>query len=294
MPQLVANNLTIEYETFGQRGARPLLLVMGLGAQMTRWSPDFCAMLADAGHYVIRFDNRDVGLSTRIDDAGLPDIAAITAQMMQGQQPRVPYTLHDMAADAEGVLDALDIAAAHVCGASLGGMIVQTLAINHPERVRSLISIMSSTGNRELPPPTPEAMGALMSPPATDRAGNIERTVGIAAIIGSPGFATDPEDVRARAAADYDRSFYPVGVARQMAAASVQEDRRAKLAAVTVPALVIHGQDDPLVPVTGGIDTSEALPNAELCIIDGMGHDLPRQVWPQIVQRITELTTRAG
>lgn len=294
MPQIAANDLTLEYDTFGSSSGKPLLLVMGLGSQMTRWHPDFCELLADDGHYVVRFDNRDVGLSTHLTEAGMPDMAAITAALMQGQPAEVPYTLHDMANDTAALIEGLGLGAAHVCGVSLGGMIVQTLAIRHPDKVRSLTSIMSTTGNRELPPATPEAMGALLSPAAPDRAGTGARAIDISKVIGSPGYPADPEETRARAMADYDRSFNPAGVARQMAAASVQEDRRAGLAGVSVPALVIHGQDDPLVPVTGGIDTHEALPNSELCLIDGMGHDLPRALWPQIVEQIGRVTAKAG
>ncbi|MFK7914888.1 MAG: alpha/beta fold hydrolase [Pseudomonadales bacterium] len=290
MPQVSANGIQLEYDTFGSDDQRPLLMIMGLGAQMTRWPEPLCQGLAASGHYVIRFDNRDVGLSSRLDAAGMPDIAALTGAVMQGQSPTVPYGLEDMANDAAALLDALGLDSANVCGASLGGMIAQTMAIHHPAKVRSLISIMSSTGNRELPPPTPEAMGALLSPPATNRAGSIERTVEVASIIGSPAYPADPETVRGRAAADYDRSFYPIGTARQMAAATVQQDRRSALAGVTVPALVIHGNADPLVPVTGGIDTHEALPNSQLWAVDGMGHDLPEPLWPEMIERIAGLS----
>ncbi|MGI9328408.1 MAG: alpha/beta fold hydrolase [Pseudomonadales bacterium] len=291
MAQLSANGIQIEYDTFGEERDRPLLLIMGLGAQMTRWPELFCQGLAEQGHYVIRFDNRDVGLSERFEAAGPPDIAAITAAVMAGRDPEVPYTLDDMANDSAGLLDALALDAAHVCGASLGGMIAQTMAIQHPDRVLSLTSIMSSTGNRNLPPPKPEAMAALMSAPAQDREGSIARTESIAKIIGSPAYPANLAELRDRAAADFDRSFYPVGVARQMAAASVQADRRAALAKVQVPALVIHGNEDPLVPVTGGIDTHEALVRSTLWAVDGMGHDLPKPLWPSIIERIGALTS---
>lgn len=290
MANVSANGIQIEYDTFGSRQDRPLLMIMGLGAQMTRWPEALCQGLANSGHFVVRFDNRDVGLSERIESAGPPDIAALTAAVMQGKSPAVAYGLEDMADDAVGLLDALDLTSANVCGASLGGMIAQTIAIHHPQRVRSLVSIMSSTGNRELPPPTPEAMGALLSPPASDREGTIARTAEIAGIIGSPAYPADPTALRERAGADFDRAFYPVGTARQMAAATVQADRRSALAEVTVPALVIHGADDPLVPLTGGIDTHEALPNSTLWAVDGMGHDLPEPLWPEIIERIANLT----
>lgn len=293
MAQLNANNIQIEYETFGDPVRVPLLLIMGLGAQLTRWPEEFCEALATKGHYVIRFDNRDIGLSTHLDDAGTPDIAAITAAMAAGKPTGVAYDLTDMANDAVGVLDALQIDSAHICGASLGGMIAQTLTINHPTRVRTLTSIMSTTGNRELPPPAPEALAALMSPPVQDREGTIQRALEVSRVIGSPAYPTDEDELRARAGTDFDRSFYPVGTARQMAAITVQNDRRAELSKVTAPSLIIHGKADALVPLTGGIDTHEAIPGAELWAVDGMGHDLPKPLWPEIVERIAAHTAKA-
>lgn len=290
MPQVTANNIRIEYETFGVATGQPLLLIMGLGAQMTRWPVAFCEALAAAGHYVIRFDNRDIGLSERFESAGAPDMKTIGAAMMQGKQPMVAYDLHDMADDAAGLLSAIDIESAHICGASLGGMIAQTLAIQHPSRVKTLTSIMSHTGNRSLPQAKPEAMAVLAAPPVTDRAAVVERAVEVSAVIGSPGYPADATELRDRAGADYDRAFYPIGVARQMAAITVQQDRREALAKLQVPALVIHGKDDALVPVTGGIDTHEALANSTLWVVDGMGHDLPKALWPEFVSRITALT----
>ena len=218
MANVQANGIRIEYDTFGSRSDRALLLVMGLGAQMIHWRPEFCQRLADAGHFVIRYDNRDTGLSTKFDKAGAPDMAAVMTQLAEGKPVTAPYTLVDMADDGFGVLDALDIPAAHICGASMGGMIVQAMAIRNRKRVKSLTSIMSTTGNRALPPAKPEAMAALMSPPGTTRDEVLARAVSGAGIIGSPAFPADPDEVRARALEAYERAHYPVGVARQMVA----------------------------------------------------------------------------
>jgi pimeloyl-ACP methyl ester carboxylesterase len=293
MANVQANGIRIEYDTFGDRSGRPLLMVMGLGAQMIHWRAEFCEQLADAGHFVVRFDNRDVGLSSKFDAAGVPDMAAIMGQMLAGQPISAPYSLDDMADDAFGLLDALDIPSAHICGASMGGMIVQAMAIRAPRRVNSLTSIMSSTGNRELPPAKPEAMAALMSPAGTNRSEMLARSITVSKVIGSPGYPADPAEVESRALEAYERSFYPIGVARQMVAVASHGNRKSALQQLDIPALVIHGQADPLVPVEGGIDTHEALRGSQLMLIEGMGHDLPRQVWPQIVTGITQLTSAA-
>jgi pimeloyl-ACP methyl ester carboxylesterase len=294
MANVQANGIRIEYDTFGSRGDRPLLLVMGLGAQMIHWRTEFCQQLADAGHFVIRYDNRDTGLSTKFDAAGAPDMAAIMTQMAEGKPISTPYTLADMADDGFGVLDALDVPVAHICGASMGGMIVQAMAIRNRRRVKSLTSIMSTTGNRELPPAKPEAMAALMSPPGTTRDEVLERSISVSKVIGSPAYPADPAEVRARALEAYERAHYPVGVARQMAAVASNGSRKDALAKLDIPALVIHGKADPLVPVEGGIDTHEALRGSALMVIDGMGHDLPKEVWPQIVAGVTRLTKSAN
>lgn len=292
MAQLTANGITIEYDTFGDPAGRPLLLVMGLGAQMTRWRPEFCELLADQGHYVIRFDNRDTGLSDKFHEAGVPNMAQIFMQAQAGEPVSAPYTLDDMADDAVGVLDALGIERAHVCGASMGGMIVQTMALRHGPRLRSMVSIMSSTGNPELPKATPEASAALVSPAGTTLEEVLDRAVSISRVIGSPGYPDDEGALRARARADFERSFYPVGVARQMAAIAASGNRRPHLPRVTTPTLVIHGKDDPLVPLAGGIDTHEAIPGSRLEVFEGMGHDLPEALWPDIVRHLSEHTRR--
>ena len=294
MPIARTNGVEIAYETFGPPDGRPLLLIMGLAAQMILWDDEFCAALAARGHRVIRFDNRDVGLSTKLDAAGMPDAAAAMQAALLGERIAAPYLLRDLAADAAGLLDALGIPAAHVVGASMGGMIAQTMAINHPASVLSLTSIMSTTGERSLPPARPEAAAVLVLPAPSDRAGNVERAVHIFRTIGSPGFPFDEARVRDLAGRSYDRCFSPAGAARQLVAILASGSRREALAAVTIPTLVIHGRDDPLIPLEAGLATARAVPGAELLVIDGMGHDLPRAAWPEIVERIGALTARAA
>jgi pimeloyl-ACP methyl ester carboxylesterase len=293
MARLTANGIGIEYDTFGSREARPLLLVMGLGAQMIHWRDEFCGLLADREHFVVRFDNRDAGLSEKFGHLGTPDMGELAARLMAGEPADAPYTLDDMAADAFSLLDALELEAAHICGASMGGMIVQAMALNEPERVLSLTSIMSSTGNPELPPSTDEAMTAMLSPAADNREEAIERTLRVSSVIGSPAYPPREEEARARAALGYDRSFYPEGVARQMAAIVAHGNRRPALEALEIPALVVHGSEDPLVRVEGAHDTHEALRGSRLVVLEGMGHDLPEPLWPEIVDAIDELTRRA-
>ena len=294
MPIARTDSIEIAYETFGPPDGRPLLLIMGLAAQMILWDDEFCAALAARGHRVIRFDNRDVGLSTKLDAAGMPDAAAAMQAVLLGERIAAPYLLRDLAADGAGLLDALGIPAAHVVGASMGGMIAQTMAITYPARVLSLTSIMSTTGERSLPPARPEAAAVLLLPAPADRAGNVERAVHIFRTIGSPGFPFDEARVRDLAGRSYDRCFSPAGAARQLVAILASGSRREALAAVTIPTLVIHGRNDPLIPLEAGLDTARAVPGAELLVIDGMGHDLPRGAWPEIVERIGALTARAA
>lgn len=294
MPRAHSNGIELEYETFGREGDPPLLLIMGLGAQMIFWHDDFCAALADRSFQVVRFDNRDVGRSTWLDEAGIPDVMAVMAASLQGRPVEAPYLLRDMAADAAGLLDALDVPAAHVVGASMGGMIAQTLAVEHPGRVRSLTSIMSTTGSRELPPARPEAMAALLTPVPDEREAAIARSVEVFRVIGSPGFAFDEAEMRARAGRAFDRGANPAGVARQLVAILASGSRRDALGAVRVPTLVVHGADDPLVPVEAGRDTAQAVPGAELLEIEGMGHDLPKELWPTLVDAIAKLAGRTA
>jgi pimeloyl-ACP methyl ester carboxylesterase len=293
MARVRANGIEIEYDSFGSASGRPLLLIMGLGGQMIMWDEGFCEALAERGHYVVRFDNRDVGLSTKFGHAGIPNVMELMMQAASGRAPSVPYTLDDMADDAAGLLDALDLESAHVCGASMGGMIAQTVAIRHGGRLRSLTSIMSSTGDASLPQARPEAMAVLMTPPPSDRAGSLDAAVRTWRTIGSPGFPFDEAKIRERAGRLYDRAFYPEGTARQLAAIVAHGSRAEKLRDVSAPTLVIHGADDPLVPLAGGRHTAESIPGAELLVIAGMGHDLPEGAWPTLVGAISEHTAKA-
>jgi pimeloyl-ACP methyl ester carboxylesterase len=281
-----ANSIELAYEAFGDRDRPPLLLVMGLGAQMVAWPDDLCEALA-LGCYVVRFDNRDVGASQWLE--GDVDLVAC----MAGDTSSAVYTLEDMADDAAGLLDALELDSAHVMGASMGGMIAQTLAIRHPERVRSLISIMSTTGEPGVARPTEAAMAALMSPPARTREEAMERSVAVGRVVGSPGFPRDEEDVRDRSGRAWDRGVNASGFARQLAAIQASGDRTEALAGLDVPTLVMHGEDDPLVPIGGGRATAAAIPGAELWPVPGMGHDLPRALWPDLIARVSALVEAA-
>ena len=294
MPKANANGIQIEYETFGNPSSSPLLLIMGLGGQLIHWDTGLCEQFAEKGHFVIRFDNRDCGLSTKFEAAGLPDMIELFDKTLRGEAVETPYTLNDLADDAAGLLDALDVNKAHICGASMGGMIAQTLAIRHPHRVSSLISIYSTTGNPELPQMKPEAMEVLMTPPPTEREAYIEYNVKTLRFIAGDGFPFDEDFIRDISARSFDRAFYPQGVGRQMAAVMAQQNRRVALASVKAPTLVIHGTADPLVPVEHGRDTADAIPGAQLLLIEGMGHDLPhtKGPWPQIVEAVSAHTQK--
>lgn len=290
MTAIGANGITIEYEDYGAKDAPPILLVMGLGGQLTLWPIELVEALVARGFRVIRYDNRDIGLSTKFDAAGVPDLPSLMMAAMTGQKPQVPYTLDDMAADGIALLDALGIDKAHIVGASMGGMIAQLIAATYPERTLTLTSIMSTTGNPALPPAKPEAMAVLTSrPTAADEATMVEFGVKAARIIGSPAYPASEDRLRTRVTNDYRRSFSPAGVARQMAAVVANGDRRARLAAVTAPTLVIHGDADPLVPVEGGRDTAANIKGAELKIIPGMGHDLPVELVDTIADAVAGL-----
>ena len=285
-----ANGITIEYDTFGSEQDRPLLMIMGLGAQLIAWDEEFCRMLADAGHFVIRFDNRDAGLSTAFDEQGVPDMGVLAGRLQAGEAVESPYTLDDMAADGMALLTGLGIARAHICGASLGGMIAQAMAINYPEAVLSMTSIMSSTGNPLLPPAEPEAMAALVSERRDDPEHAMQRAVEVSRVIGSPGFPMDEERLRRMGLEAYRRAYNPDGAARQMAAVMTHGDRREGLNRLKMPVLVIHGDRDPLVLPAGGRDTHENIPGSELLLVEGMGHDLPPGAWPQLVEAIAGVT----
>jgi len=293
MARARANGIEIEYERFGPESGRPLLLIMGLGGQAIMWDEGFCEALVAAGHHVIRYDNRDVGLSTKFGDAGIPNVMELMQRTAAGEAVDVPYTLDDMADDAAGLLDALGLETAHVCGASMGGMIAQTLAIRHGARLRSMTSVMSTTGNPSLPSGNPEAMAVLMAPPPTNRAESLDAAVRTWRTIGSPGFPFDEQKIRDRAARLFDRSFYPEGPARQLAAVVAHGSRVESLRSVTTPTLVIHGAADPLLPLAGGRDTADAIPGASLLVIEGMGHDFPEGAWPRIIGAIGEHTAKA-
>ena len=282
--------LELAYETFGTAGDPPVLLVMGLATQMIGWPDDFCRQLADRGYYVVRFDNRDIGLSTHLHDAGAPDLMAV----LGGDHSSVPYELADLAGDCVGLLDALGLDSVHLVGASMGGMIAQLVALQAPERVRTLTSIMSTTGDPSVGSPSDAALALLLTPAAGDRDGAVQQVVDTYRVIGSPGFEFDESALRDRAGLSFDRAYDPAGVARQLAAILTTPDRTPDLKSASVPCLVVHGAEDALVNVSGGHATAAAIPDAELLIVDGMGHDLPRQVWPQLIERMTALFDRAA
>ena len=283
----------IEYDHFGQPADPALILVMGYTAQMTAWDVEFCELLAGQGRFVVRFDNRDCGLSSKT--AGdPPNVMQLLMKALSGQpiDDEVPYTLSDMAADGMAVLDELQIERADVVGASMGGMIAQQMAIEYPDRVRSLTSIMSTTGALGVGQPTPAAQAALFSPPPPDREAVIDWTVDVGRTIAGPLF--DEDVARKRAAASYDRSFHLLGGAFQMAAIAKTGDRTENLGNLDVPTLVVHGKVDPLVQPSGGEATAEAVPGARLLMLDDMGHDLPRPLWGEIADAVAEVTTRAS
>ena len=284
MPQITANGIEIEYEAHGDPAHPPLLLVMGLGAQMTLWPIELIDALTARGYYVIRYDNRDIGLSEKFGHAGVPDVRKVALMKLFGLRPKLAYRLADMAADAADLLRVLGIDKAHVVGASMGGMIVQLLAANHPEKVLSLTSVMSTTGNRRLPKPRPEALKALMGRPPAEA--TLEQVVpiviNVSRAIGSPAYPAPEARLRERIERDFHRSFSPQGAARQLAAIIDDGDRRTRLKRIGAPSLVIHGIDDPLVPVEGGRDTAANIRGAKLHEIAGMGHDLPLELVEEI------------
>ncbi|MGH9303379.1 MAG: alpha/beta fold hydrolase [Acidimicrobiales bacterium] len=289
MTSAQVGELEICYETEGNRKDAPLLLIAGLGMQLVGWGDDFLERLAGAGFFVIAYDNRDVGLSTHLSTCGLPDLLALFGP----GQVKVAYRLKEMADDAAGLLDQLGIASAHVLGVSMGGMIAQELVISHPDKVRSLVSVMSTTGAPDVGHPGPEAASELLRPAPKDRDEAVEFALKALAVIGSPGFPTDAERERRMAAQAYDRSHDPGGTARQLAAILSSPDRTAGLGTVCVPALVIHGAADPLVTPSGGRATAAALPSAKLMMIEGMGHSIPVELWDEIVTAIAD-NARAG
>ena len=283
-------DLDLCYETFGDRAMPALLLIMGLGSQMLLWQEDFCDQLAERGFWVIRFDNRDVGRSTILRDAHVPTRLELVLRDPRG----VAYTLSDMANDAAGLLDWLDVDAAHVVGASMGGMIAQLLAIGHPQRVLSLVSIMSTTGNRRVGQAHPQLLWRLLRGPSRDREGYVRDFIANYRYIGSRRYPADPERTRALAERCFDRGIHRAGTARQLAAIATAPDRTAMLREVRVPTTVIHGDADRLVMSSGGRATAGAIPGARLVVIPGMAHDLPRELWGELIDEIEKTAARGA
>jgi pimeloyl-ACP methyl ester carboxylesterase len=286
----VGREVELAYQTFGTPDGDPLLLVMGLGGPMTWWDPELCTMLAERGFYVIRYDNRDVGRSSRAQGRVT---RATLVRAFTGRRVRAPYSLVDMAEDAVGLLDHLGVESAHVCGVSMGGMIAQTLAIAHPERVRSLVSIMSTTGKRTVGWQHPSLLPSLLGSRA-GKEGYVEMSVRTWKLIGSPGYPSTEEATRQRAAETWDRGVTASGTMRQMVAILTQPNRAEKLHAVRVPALVVHGTADKMVHVSGGRATAAAIPGAELLLVDGMGHDLPPALFETFADAIRRTADRAA
>jgi pimeloyl-ACP methyl ester carboxylesterase len=284
-----ANGIELCYQEMGDPDGEPLLLVMGLATQMIAWDEEFCGMLAERGFRVVRFDNRDIGRSTRIEASGVPG----KLDMLVGRRGSAPYLLRDMAADTAGLMDHLGIESAHLVGASMGGMIVQTTAIEHPERVRSLTSIMSTTGSRRVGHPSYRTFGLLLGKPPREREAAIERVIKTFKTIGSPGYPFEEERIRELAGRSFDRGHSEAGIARQLHAITASGDRTPGLRQLDVPALVIHGKNDVLVNPSGGRATAKAIPGASLKLVDGMGHDLPRALWPTFVEEIAANAARA-
>lgn len=295
MPRVKANEISIEYECFGSKDAQVIVLISGLGMQMIRWPAPFCEMLASQGYYVIRFDNRDVGLSSWLNDAPVPDLLILATALAKGERPSVPYTLYNMADDTVALLDALAIEKAHIVGRSMGGMIAQLIASEHPDRTLSLTSIMSSTGNPGLPPTPPEVMALLTrrAPnPLEDEEGFLSHALALSRAIGSPGYPFDEEAQRIQISAEVHRAYNPAGFGRQIAAIALTGDLRLRLNTVIAPSLVIHGVEDKLVSVAGGRDIAANIKGAALKIIEGMGHDFPPDLYTTIIQAIVQNACR--
>jgi pimeloyl-ACP methyl ester carboxylesterase len=293
MPVVKANDIDIEYETIGESSGRPLILIMGLASQLVHWPEEFCRKLADQGHFVIRFDNRDAGLSSKMEDGGLPDLMKAMEAYQQGQPVEAPYTLSDMAADTVGLMDALQIDRAHICGLSMGGMIAQVMACEHPQRIRSIVCLSSSIGDPTLPPATPEAMDAMMSTPPPDRAAYLEYSAGVYRAFAAGSDKYDEELQKEISGVAYDRLLYPAGFIRQLAAIWASGHRQKALAEVRIPTLVIHGTHDALVSVAHGRATADAIPGAKLLVVEGLGHGVSYPaLWDEIVAAIAEHTAR--
>ncbi|MEM7702769.1 MAG: alpha/beta hydrolase [Pseudomonadota bacterium] len=289
MPTITTPNTGIEicYEEAGDRANETILLIMGLGVQLTHWPVEFIEALVGRGYHVVRFDNRDIGLSQKMGDVKPPMLPLHILRARLGWLPKVPYDLSEMADDAAGLMESLGIEKAHVAGASMGGMIAQLMAINHREKLLSMTSVMSTTGNLKLPPADKEAMKALVARPASmEEDVLVEHGMKILRAIGSPGFPRDEEQARERTRANIRRNVYPLGMPRQLAAIINDGDRRERLAGVTTPTLVLHGEDDPLVKLAAGEDTAMSVPGARLVTYPGWGHDFPLELVDQIADEV--------
>ncbi|WP_280155374.1 alpha/beta hydrolase [Piscinibacter sp. XHJ-5] len=284
-----ANGLRLCYQTFGDPAHPPMVLIMGMGAQMVGWDEDFCEMLAGRGFWVIRFDNRDAGRSTNFHHAGMPDVASALTRAWMRLPVTAPYLLDDMALDVAGLMDALHIEEAHLVGASMGGGIAQALAIRRPQRVLSLTSIMSTTGDPALPSPQPSAMAAVFKPPPNDVRGYVAQYVQTWKVLRAGEFPEEEARDRARAARNHERGLNPGGAARQLVAILASGSRRQALRRVVAPTMVIHGDADPLVPLAAGEDTARHIPGADLLVLEGMGHAMPMRFWPRIVEGIVQV-----
>ncbi len=284
------NGIEIAYDTFGEDSFPPMVLIAGLSAQMVIWDDEFCRRLAGKGFRVIRFDNRDVGRSSMLDNLGMPDFKALLA----GRSPAVFYSLHDMARDTLGLLDVLGIPSAHIAGVSMGGMIAQILGMDHPERVRSLAIIMSSSGDPSLPPPTPEALQFLFRPFPVSREKYIRHFVEMWKVMNGRILPMDEPRLEELGGITFERGVNPAGSARQMAAVFTSGSRKPGLASIKAPVVVIHGQADPLLPLPCGIDIAESIPGSRLKVMPGMGHALPPVVWDEVIAEITENARTAG
>jgi pimeloyl-ACP methyl ester carboxylesterase len=295
MTAFKVNGIEIDAEELGEATGVPLLLIRGLGTQRTAWPEEFLRGLVARGHRVITFDNRDAGLSTKFHEAGSVNIAEAMGRAARGEPIDAPYRIDDMALDVVGLLDALEVETAHVAGISMGGMIAQLLAVRHGERLRSLTSMMSSSGAPRLPGPTPDAAAALMSRPEDpgDRESVIQHSVWVLKVIGSPGYPSGADHLRAVAERAYDRCYCPDGITRQMLAILTGGGRSELLRSIRVPTLVIHGVDDPLIPVEAGVDTAKRIPGAALRLIPGMGHDLAPGLIHTLVESIALHTAAA-
>ena len=295
MPQVTANGITIHYEDHGDPANPPMLLIMGFGAQLTLWPTELVDALVAHGFRVIRYDNRDIGLSQKFDGVKAPGILKLTLLPKLGIKPKVPYSLADMADDGAGLLDALGIERAHIVGASMGGMIAQHFAARHADRTISLTTIFSTTGNPRLPAARKEALQALITRPASkEEAVLVEHGMGLARAIGSPGYPAADAHLRERVTANVRRSVYPEGPTRHLAAIVSDGDRRPMLAGITAPTLVLHGEADPLVPVEGGRDTAASIPGARIRTLPGWGHDLPLELVDTLAGEIADHAKAAG